>query len=86
MIEIFIFVKIAWSLYFYYGQQDGHQQIPIVPVDIKTISFKTPPCPLLTQDCYVDIPIIVIQNETIIAQVNFRYLAHKKNEFRFAPF
>ena len=52
---------------------------------MKTISFKTPRCPLLTQDWDVDILIVVIQSETIIAQINFRYLAHKKNEFGFFP-
>ena len=75
MIEIFPCVNIAWNLYFGYDQQGEPQHIAGVPLDMKTISFQTPRCSLSTEDRDVDIPIIVVQSETIIAQVNIRYLA-----------
>jgi hypothetical protein len=49
----------------------------MVFVDTKTISFYTPRCPVpLTRDNpSITIPIVVTQNDTEIARINFVYQA-----------
>jgi hypothetical protein len=49
----------------------------MVFVDTKTISFYTPPCPvLLTRDNpSISIPIVVTQNGTEIGRIDFIYQA-----------
>jgi hypothetical protein len=46
-------------------------------VDSKTIFFQTPPCPILLAEENISVPIVVTQNDLVIAQINFVYLTRK---------
>jgi hypothetical protein len=46
-------------------------------VDSKTIFFQAPPCPILLAEQDLSVPIIVTQNDLVIARINFLYLARK---------
>lgn len=55
-----------------------------VLVDSRTIFFQAPSCPLIAAGQNVIVPIIVTQNDLIIAQMDYIYLARKfsKNQSR----
>ena len=46
-------------------------------VDSKTIFFQTPPCPMLAAEQNLTVPLVVTQNDLIIARIDFVYLARK---------
>ena len=51
--------------------------IKVSYVDFKTIYFQTPPCLVLAAETNFTIPIIVTQNDLIIARIDFVYLTRK---------
>ncbi len=83
VIEIFwikiisIWDVLVFNIYFDYGSMGRLDDIKVSFVDSKTIFFQTPPCSLLAAEQNVAIPIIVTQNDLVIARINFVYLARK---------
>jgi hypothetical protein len=83
VIEIFRIKKIiiqavlVFNIYFDYGLMGRLSDIKVSFVDSKTIFFQTPPCPILLAEENISVPIVVTQNDLVIAQINFVYLARK---------
>jgi hypothetical protein len=46
-------------------------------IDSKTIFFQTPPCPILVAEQNLKVPIIITQNDLLIACIEFIYLTRK---------
>jgi len=46
-------------------------------VDSKTIFFHTPQCPILVAEQNFKVPIIITQNDLLIASIDFIYLTRK---------
>jgi hypothetical protein len=71
-------VKIlVFNIYFDYGSMGQLNDIRISFVDSKTICFQTPPCPMLVAEQNLTVPLIVTQNDLIIARIDFVYLTRK---------
>ncbi|CAF2631998.1 unnamed protein product [Rotaria sp. Silwood2] len=63
-----------FNIYFDYGSMGKLGDIKITFVDSKTIFFQTPPCQMSIAERNFTVPIIVTQNDLIIARVDFIYL------------
>jgi len=72
---------LVFNIYFDYGSMGQLGDINVSFVDLKTIFFVTPPCPMLIAERNLTVPIIVIQNDLIIACIDFIYLTRKLFEF-----
>jgi hypothetical protein len=67
----------VFNIYFDYGSMGQWNDIKISFVDTKTIFFVTPPCPMLVAEQNLTVPLIVTQNDLIIARIDFVYLTRK---------
>lgn len=74
-ISLISFSFLAFTVRFDHPSIDSRSTVNMVFVDTKTISFYSPPCPIiLTQDnpsC--TIPIVVTQNNNELARIDFMY-------------
>ncbi|CAF3920202.1 unnamed protein product [Rotaria sordida] len=68
----------VFSIFFDYGSMGKIAAIKLTFVDSKTIFFQTPPCPMLMAERNLTVQIIVIQNDLIIACIDFIYLTPMK--------
>lgn len=68
---------LAFSIYFDYGTMGKYHDIKVTLVDSRTIFFQSPPCPLLADSKNYAVPIVVIQNDLIIAQIDYVYLTRE---------
>ncbi len=84
-IHYFFVYIIAFNIYFDYGTLGRVGDIKVSFVDSKTIFFQTPPCAMLVTGKDLTIPIIVMQNDVILARIEFAYLARKLFESIYTP-
>lgn len=68
---------LVFSIYFDYGAMGKSSDFKVLLVDSRTIFFRTPACPLLAVSQNLIVPIVVIQNDVVIAKVDYIYLARK---------
>ena len=68
---------VVFNIYFDYGPLGKLGDIQVSFVDSKTIFFRTPTCFLTIGDQNCSVPIVVTQNDLIIAQIDFLYLTRK---------
>ncbi|CAF3426385.1 unnamed protein product [Rotaria sp. Silwood1] len=67
-----------FNIYFDYGSMGRLGDIKVTFVDSKTIFFQTPPCQMLIAEQNFTVPIIVTQNDLVIAHIDFIYLTPMK--------
>ncbi|CAF0946284.1 unnamed protein product [Rotaria sp. Silwood1] len=67
-----------FNIYFDYGSMGRLGDIKVTFVDSKTIFFQTPPCQMLIAEQNFTVPIIVTQNDLVIARIDFIYLTPMK--------
>jgi hypothetical protein len=72
---------LVFNIYFDYGSMGRLGDIKVSFVDSKTIFFQTPPCQILSTGQNLIVPIIVTQNDFIIARVDFVYLTRELFQF-----
>lgn len=68
---------LVFNIYFDYGSMGKFNDIQVSSVDSRTIFFQTPSCPLIAAGQNLVVPIVVTQNDLIIAQIDYIYLARK---------
>jgi hypothetical protein len=67
----------AFRIYFDYVELNQKINIQYELVDMKTIAFQTPTCLVVPDDQNRTVPIVVMQDEKVIAKINFLYVARK---------
>ncbi|CAF5025453.1 unnamed protein product [Rotaria sp. Silwood1] len=66
------------QVYFEYSTINKTNHIPVEFVDLKTIAFRSPPCPIqVIENQQMEVSIVVIQSDEEIARVNFLYQSCK---------
>jgi hypothetical protein len=64
----------VYSITFDFGQY-GHQVITeVANIDTKTISFRTPSCPILPGDQNFKISIRIQENNSVFSPIDFWYM------------
>lgn len=76
-IDVFFSYISVLHVYFDYGTMGKLDGIKVSFVDSKTIYFQTPPCQILSSERNITVPIIIAQNDMIIASFDFVYLTRK---------
>ena len=71
----------AFNIYFDYGTMGQLNGFKASFVDTKTIFFQTPRCAMKANEQNLAVPIVVTQNDTILARVEFVYSARKFFQF-----
>ncbi len=66
--------SLVYSISFNFGQYGQQSVNEISHVDTKTILFRTPACPILPGDGNVKISIIIQENSSIFAPIDFYYV------------
>jgi hypothetical protein len=69
------FIFLAFSVRFDHPSMDQRSTVNMVFVDTKTISFYSPPCPVLLtrENPSYSVPIVVTQNNNELARIDFIY-------------